>query len=76
MTLPAPVPPTVLRAWERRTGAQRDALEVLLLGKQDGEWGRTAEWLSIVLRASGDSVSATTIRTYRRAIELMKELTT
>lgn len=75
MTFPGEVPPKLQRAWDRRDAEQREALEQLVLGKQYGEWDRPAEWLAAVLKASGDSISASTVRSYRRSLDLAKELT-
>ena len=74
--LPGKVPRALRRALSRREGAQGEALVALVLGKgEHGEWERPAEWLATVLSVGGDPISATTIKTYRRHIELMKELT-
>ena len=35
----------------------------------DGEWIVTAEWIADALRSAGHNISASSIRTYRRAIK-------
>lgn len=74
MTLPGPVPPRLQRAWEKRDEVQREALEILLLGKTNGEWDRSAEWMAAVLTRAGNPISASTVRSYRRALDREREL--
>lgn len=60
--LPGEPGPTLRAIWERLTEGERYALAKHLLGETP------ADWLSITLRKFGHDVSASTIRTYRRAI--------
>ncbi|MCX5236263.1 hypothetical protein OG824_13740 [Streptomyces prunicolor] len=60
--LPGEPGPTLVTIWERLTEGERYALAPHLLGET------SADWLSTTLRRFGHDVSATTIRTYRRAI--------
>ncbi|AKY03726.1 hypothetical protein AVT26_gp44 [Streptomyces phage Lannister] len=48
--------------WEALTPAERQLFKPVLLGSA------SAEWLADLLRSEGHEVSASTIRTYRRAL--------
>ncbi|MFF3249762.1 hypothetical protein ACFYWP_01860 [Actinacidiphila glaucinigra] len=60
--LPGEPGPTLSAIWGALTDAERYALSIHLLGETP------ADWLSTTLRRFGHDVSASTIRTYRRAI--------
>ena len=60
--LPGEPGPTLAAIWDRLTEGEQYALALHLLGET------SADWLSTTLRKFGHDVSATTIRTYRRAI--------
>lgn len=63
MTLPGTPPPTLQALLSELTAPQRAALVAHLIG------GTSADWISNTLRDFGHSVSATTIRTYRRSLK-------
>ncbi|MCY0933601.1 hypothetical protein [Streptomyces sp. H34-S4] len=60
--LPGTPGPTLIDIWSDLTEEEREALAPHLIGET------SAEWLSSILRMHGHDVSATTIRTYRRAL--------
>lgn len=60
--LPGTPGPTLIDIWSALTLEERDALVPHLTGQT------SADWLSSILRIHGHDVSATTIRTYRRAL--------
>ncbi|AWN07410.1 hypothetical protein SEA_MANEEKUL_42 [Streptomyces phage Maneekul] len=64
MTAPLPGRPGVKLAaiWEAMTTVERQLFKPVLLGSA------SAEWLADLLRSEGHEVSASTIRTYRRAL--------
>ncbi|MCX2949965.1 hypothetical protein [Lentzea sp. NEAU-D7] len=59
--LPGTPGPTLAALWDGLTSDQRAALRPHLLGTT------SADWLTTVLREHGLTVSASTIRNYRRA---------
>ncbi|XVV02739.1 hypothetical protein ACQPW3_36115 [Actinosynnema sp. CA-248983] len=59
--LPGKPGPTLRALWDGLTSDQRTALRPHLLGDT------SADWLTAVLREHGLTVSASTIRNYRRA---------
>ncbi|QDP44247.1 hypothetical protein KGG70_gp37 [Streptomyces phage Celia] len=61
-TLPGSPGPSLEAIWGALSEAERDALRPHLLGDT------SADWLSAVLKKYGREVSASTIRTYRRAL--------
>ncbi|WP_052397143.1 hypothetical protein [Streptomyces sp. NRRL F-5123] len=60
--LPGEPGPTLHDIYAAMTEAEQDAFASHLLGES------SADWLSATLRRFGHDVSATTIRTYRRAL--------
>ncbi|AFU62097.1 hypothetical protein D854_gp45 [Streptomyces phage R4] len=60
--LPGTPGPTLIDIWSDLVDEEREALLPHLLGQT------SADWLSSLLRLHGHDVSATTIRTYRRAL--------
>ncbi|MGW1040069.1 hypothetical protein [Streptomyces sp. NPDC002547] len=61
-SLPGTPGPTLIDIWSALTEEEREALAPHLIGETP------ADWLSSVLRRFGHDVSASTIRTYRRAL--------
>lgn len=62
LTLPGIPGPALDRLWRALTAQERRALKAHLLGTT------SAEWLAQTLNTFGHSISATTIRTYRRSL--------
>lgn len=62
--LPGTPPPALAGVWGDLAGLERDALLPHLLG------GTSAEWLANLLSTHGYRISASTIRTYRRALRM------
>lgn len=62
LLLPGAPPPLLAAVWEALTAEERAALLPHLLGPT------SAEWLAGTLNGCGFSISATTIRTYRRSL--------
>lgn len=62
-TLPGTPPPTLAGVWGDLTGQERALLRQHLMG------GTSAEWLADTLREFGYTISATTIRSYRRSLK-------
>ncbi|WP_406192270.1 hypothetical protein OH733_05580 [Streptomyces griseus] len=60
--LPGDPGPTLTDIYAAMTEAEQVAFVPHLLGET------SADWLSLILRKGGHDVSATTIRTYRRAL--------
>ncbi|GAA0967299.1 hypothetical protein [Actinocorallia libanotica] len=60
--LPGAPGPSLLAIWGALSPSEREALAPHLVGET------SADWLANLLRKYGHDVSATTIRTYRRAL--------
>lgn len=63
LTLPGTPGPTLARVWGDLTAQERTLLRAHLLS------GTSAEWLADTLCGFGYTISATTIRTYRRSLK-------
>lgn len=63
VTLPGTPPPTLARVWGDLSGVERALVREHILQ------GTSADWLADTLREFGYTVSATTIRSYRRSLK-------
>lgn len=62
--LPGDPGPTLIDIWSALSDEERDAFVPHLVGST------SADWLADVLRTHGHTISASSIRTYRRSLRL------